>query len=69
MKELRCDLPYATYNDFRFIALNILGFDAKTIARVMGYTVQSVYTKRVRLRSWISKLDSENKVFFLDFIG
>ena len=69
MKKLRCELPDATDNDFRFIALNILGFDAKTIARVMGYTVQSVYTKRVRLRSWISKLDSENKVFFLDFIG
>lgn len=69
MRKLRMDLPYATKNDFRFIALNILGFDAKTIARVMGYTVQSVYTKRVRLRSWISGLDSENRDFYLDFIG
>ena len=69
MRKLRSDLPDATDNDFRFIALNILGFDAKTIARVMGYAVQSVYTKRVRLRSWISGLDSENKDFYLDFIG
>lgn len=69
MSGLRADLPDATDNDFRFIALNILGFDAKTIARVMNYTVQSVYTKRVRLRAKISSLASENKNFYLDFIG
>ena len=69
MRKLRADLPDATENDFRFIALNILGFDAKTIARVMDYTVQSVYTKRVRLRSKISGIDSSNKTFYQDFIG
>ena len=68
MRKLHEDLPDATANDFRFIALNILGFDAKTIARVMGYAVQSVYTKRVRLRARISALDSENKEFYLEFI-
>lgn len=68
MKKLRVDMPDATDNDFRFIALNILGFDAKTIARIMGYTVQSVYTKRVRLRSRISAIDSEHRDFYLDFI-
>ena len=53
MGKLRADLPDATDNEFRFIALNILGFDAKTIARIMGYTVQSVYTKRARQESII----------------
>lgn len=69
MGKLRADLPDATDNEFRFIALNILGFDAKTIARVMGYTVQSVYTKRARMRAKISEIVSENKDFYLDFIG
>ncbi|HBN02314.1 MAG TPA: hypothetical protein DD383_06910, partial [Rikenellaceae bacterium] len=64
----RVDLPDATDNEFRFIALNILGFDAKTIARIMGYAVQSVYTKRVRLRARISAITSEYKDFYLDFI-
>ena len=68
MGKLRADLPDATDNEFRFIALNILGFDAKTIARVMGYTVQSVYTKRVRIRAKISEIASVNKDFYLDFI-
>ena len=69
MRKLRADLPDATENDFRFIALNILGFDAKTIARVMDYTVQSVYTKRVRLRAKISGIDSSNRTFYQEFIG
>lgn len=69
MGKLRADLPDATDNEFRFIALNILGFDAKTIARIMGYTVQSVYTKRARMRAKISEIVSENKDFYLDFIG
>lgn len=68
MRKLHEDLPDATATDFRFIALNILGFDAKTIARIMGYAVQSVYTKRVRLRTRISALDSANKEFYLEFI-
>lgn len=68
MKKLRKDMPDASENDFRFIALNILGFDAKTIARVMDYTVQSVYTKRVRLRTKISGMHSADKAFYLDFI-
>ncbi len=69
MEKLHKDLPDAPDNDFRFIALNILGFDAKTIARIMGYTVQSVYTKRVRLRARIASLSSENTEFYLEFIG
>lgn len=68
MKKLRRDLPEATDNEFRFMALNILGFDAKTIARIMNYTVQSVYTKRVRLRVRISELASEDREKYLEFI-
>lgn len=68
MRKLHEDLPDASATDYRFITLNILGFDAKTIARIMGYAVQSVYTKRVRLRTRISALDSANKEFYLEFI-
>ncbi len=69
MAKLHKDFPDASENDFHFIALNILGFDAKTIARVMGYTVQSVYTKRVRLRARIAANESPDKDFYLDFIS
>lgn len=69
MTKLRADLPEASENEYRFMALNILGFDAKTIARVMGYTVQSVYTKRVRLKAKIAAIASENRDFYLDFLG
>lgn len=68
MKRLRSDFPDSTDNDFRFLALNILGFDAKTIARVMGYTVQSVYTKRVRWRNRLSDLPPESSAFYLEFM-
>ena len=65
MTKFRKDMPSATESDFRFIALWILGFDAKTIARVMGYTSSSVYTKRCRLKEKISAISSENKEIYL----
>lgn len=68
MRRLRSDFPDSTDGDFRFIALNVLGFDAKTIARVMGYTVQSVYTKRVRFKNRILELPAESRDFYLEFM-
>ena len=65
MTKFRKDMPSATESDFRFIALWILGFDAKTIARVMGCTSSSVYTKRCRLKEKISAISSENKEIYL----
>ena len=65
MTKFRKDLPSATESDFRFIALWILGFDAKTIARVMGYASSSVYTKRSRLKEKISAISSGNKEIYL----
>lgn len=68
MTKLRKDLPTATASDYRFMALWLLGFDAKTIARVMGYAVSSVYTKRSRLKERISAILSENKEIYLMLI-
>lgn len=68
MTKLRKDLPTATASDYRFMALWLLGFDAKIIARVMGYAVSSVYTKRSRLKERISAISSENKEIYLMLI-
>ena len=69
MTKLRAAIPDATEKDFRFISFLILGFDTKTIARMMGYNVNTVYTKRYIIKGKISKLDGENKALFSEFIS
>lgn len=69
MTKLRAAMPYTTEKDFRFITFLILGFDTKTIARMMDYNVNTVYTKRYNIKEKLSRLDSENKTLFLEFIS
>ncbi len=69
MTKLRAAIPDATEKDFRFISFLILGFDTKTIARMMDYNVNTVYTKRYIIKEKISKLDGENKALFSEFIS
>lgn len=61
MRKLRTALPDLTDKDFRFISLMILGFDAKTVARVMGYTVTTVYSRRYVLKNRMQNLEVEDK--------
>ena len=61
MTKLRAAIPDATEKDFRFISFLILGFDTKTIARMMGYNVNTVYTKRYNIKEMIARLDDEKK--------
>ncbi len=68
MSKLRTLMPDLTNGDFRFISLCILTLDAKTIARITGYTVSTVYNKRYNLKDKISRLDSVDKEFFLGLI-
>ena len=69
MTKLRAALPDVTEKDFRFISFLILGFDTKTIARMMDYNVNTVYTKRYIIKEKISRLDGDNKAIFLEFIS
>ncbi len=69
MTKLRAAIPDATEKDFRFISFLILGFDTKTIARMMGYNVNTVYTKRYNIKEMISRLDDENKALFSELIS
>ena len=69
MTKLRAALPDASEKDFRFITFLILGFDTKTIARMMDYNVNTVYTKRYIIKEKISRLDGESKALFLEFIS
>lgn len=69
MTKLRMAMPDVTEKDFRFIAFLILGFDTKTIARIMGYNASTVYTKRYNFKNRISKLNCEESNFFMEFIS
>lgn len=69
MTKLRAVMPDVAEKDFRFITFLILGFDTKTIARMMGYNVSTVYTKRYKFKDRISKLDCEDRDFFMEFIS
>ncbi len=69
MTRFRALLPDATEKDFRFISFCILGFDAKTIARITGYNVNTVYNKRHNLKEKILKLGCDDKDLFLELIS
>ena len=69
MTKLRAAIPDATEKDFRFISFLILGFDTKTIARMMDYNVNTVYTKRYNIKEMIARLDDENKALFSELIS
>ena len=69
MTKLRSEMPNTAEKDFRFITFLILGFDTKTIARMMGYNVSSVYTKRHNIKDRIAKLESKHQTLFSEFIS
>ena len=65
MSKLRLEMPGTNEKDFRFIALIILGFDTKTIARIMNYNVSTVYTKRSNIKEKLQKIEFEEKELVL----
>lgn len=67
--KLRCELPHHKESDFRFLMYVIAGFDATTISNLTGYSVGTVYTKKNRLKSEISALNSDYREFYLEFIS
>ena len=69
MTKLRAAILDTTEKDYRFISFLVLGFDTKTISRMMDYNVNTVYTKRYIIKEKISKLDGENKALFSEFIS
>lgn len=69
MSKLRLSMPETTDKDFRFIALIILGFDTKTIARIMDYSVSTVYTKRSNLKEKLRQIEFDGKDLALALIS
>lgn len=69
MSKLRLAMPGTNEKDFRFIALIILGFDPKTIARIMKYNVGTVYTKRSNIKEKLQKIECEEKELVLALIS
>ena len=68
LDKLKIDLPDHNEKDFNFLAFVIAGFDAKTIATLMNYSVGSVYTKKNRLKSKIDKISSENTKLYKEYL-
>lgn len=66
--KLKADLPDHQEQDFHFLVLLIVGFDAKTIANLTGYAVGTVYTKKNRMKAEIAALTSPNRNFYLEYI-
>lgn len=69
MSKLRLAMPGTNEKEFRFIALIILGFDTKTIARIMKYNVGTVYTKRSNIKEKLQKIECEEKELVLALIS
>ena len=69
MARFRAAMPDVNEKDIRLFSLLILGFDTKTISRIAGYSVNSIYTKRYNLKEKIMVSDSEDKELFLELIS
>ena len=70
ISRMREALPRHNEADFAFISYLIMGFDAKTISLLLGMQVDTVYTKKNRLRREIEALPSEpEKKFLLNCIS
>lgn len=68
MIKLKTDFPDMNEKDCRFVALQILGLDAKTMSYVMGYSVTTIYTKRNRLKSRLLKSTSDNRDLYIEVL-
>lgn len=69
IEKLRKDLPNHQESDIRFLTYIIVGFDAKTISSLTGYSVGTVYTKKNRLKGAIANLSSPHRDLYLDYIN
>ncbi len=69
MSKLRLAMQGTNEKDYRFIALIILGFDTKTIARIMNYNVGTVYTKRSNIKEKLQKIEFEEKELVMALIS
>lgn len=63
--KLRLDLPNHTEQDFLFLTYVIVGFEAKTIASLMGISTNTVYTKKARIKNELIASNSPNMDFYL----
>ena len=68
MTKLKTDFPDMNEKDYRFVALQILGLDAKTMSYVTGYSVTTIYTKRNRLKSRLLKSTSDNRDLYIEVL-
>ncbi len=67
LTRLQQQLPVVTKDNLRWIALIIGGIQPKTISFLLNMKIHTLYTKRLRVRSYIEKSDVPDKNEFLKF--
>lgn len=68
MDTIRQECGTLSEAEFRLISLFIMGFEAKTIALLMGYTTSSIYGKKARIKKRIRAISPAHKEDFLKYI-
>ena len=69
MNRIRKDYPSFSENDYKLIALSVMGFEAKTISLLMNYTPKTVYGKKARIKQRIANSSVAAKQEYLAFLS
>lgn len=69
MNRIRKDYPSFSENDYKLIALSVMGFEAKTISLLMNYTPKTVYGKKARIKQRIADSSVAAKQEYLAFLS
>lgn len=69
MSHFRKDLPGKDESTYRFVCYLIAGFDPPAISLLMGYSIGFIYKKKSLLVAEISKIGSDRKRDYLDFLS
>ena len=69
MTRLRAEMPKLKELDYAIFSYLIVGFDATTISRLLGITVNNVYAHKRRIRVRIEEKRSEHADQFLEMLA
>ena len=67
LKRFQIQLPEIAKGNLRWIALSVAGVQPRTISFLLNMNIQTLYSKRLRVRSYIEKSNAPDKKEFLLF--
>ncbi|MBR2638428.1 MAG: hypothetical protein IKD40_06270 [Bacteroidaceae bacterium] len=69
INKMRSQLPQLGEQEIRFIVFICAGFSPKAISIFMEESVGNIYTKKSRIKSYISRSDAPEKELFIDALS